>query len=212
MLMSQMRGCLEEVQWATCVVRWRARCDLPAEYEFACAQKGLRSCRAPRLDPSSSAAARASKIGAVNQWRLEAAASEEEAQLYLAANYAVEGRSAVARRLRCPERRGVLTICWDCYTHAGDDRVSPAPEREMRTRDFAVDPARCSPVSGGVSIERERSEGALRWALPARRRVPECSGSARASSRTRWQRLRTMRKGCSLRPLGHVRARARARA
>ena len=33
-LTSQMCGCLEDVQWATCVVCWRAWYDLPAEYEW----------------------------------------------------------------------------------------------------------------------------------------------------------------------------------
>ena len=159
-LTSQMCGCLAEVQWATCVVCWRAWYDLPAGYEFSYTQKGLRSPQAPWFDPSSSVITRARKKGAVNQWRVEAAGSEEEAQLYVAANYSAEECSAIAHRLQCPERRRVLTICSDCYTYVGDDYVLPAPEGEMRMCDFVVDPVWCSPVPSGVAIAHERFEGA----------------------------------------------------
>ena len=75
-LTSEMCGCLEEVQWATCVVCWRAWYDLPADYEFSCKQRGLRSTQTPWFDPSGSVVTRARKRGgAVNQWRLEAVGS-----------------------------------------------------------------------------------------------------------------------------------------
>ena len=38
-LTSEMCGCLEDVQWATCVVCWRAWYDLPDDYEFSYKQQ-----------------------------------------------------------------------------------------------------------------------------------------------------------------------------
>ena len=70
-LTSQMCGCLEEVQWATCVVCWRAWYDLPAGYEFSHTRQGLRSAEAPWFDPGASVITRARKKGAVSSgaWR-----------------------------------------------------------------------------------------------------------------------------------------------
>ena len=83
-----MCGCLEEVQWATCVVCWRAWYDLPAGYEFSQTCQGLRSSKTPWFDPAASAITRTRKKGAVNQWRLEAAGSVEEAHSYLSVRIA----------------------------------------------------------------------------------------------------------------------------
>ncbi|CAK0867486.1 unnamed protein product [Prorocentrum cordatum] len=124
-LTSQMCGRLENAQWATCVVRWRARYDLPAEYEFSHAQQGLRAQQAPWFDPGASVITRA---------------SVEEAQCYLAANYPSGGCESIARRLHDPERRRTITICGGCHMHVGEDNVLPPPAGEMRTRDFVAGP------------------------------------------------------------------------
>ena len=105
-LTSEMCGCLEEVQWATCVVCWRAWYDLPGDYEFSYKQQGLRLAQTPWFDPSASVVTRARKRGVLNQWRLEAAGSVEEAQRYLAANYSAEECETIASRLHNPEKYG----------------------------------------------------------------------------------------------------------
>ena len=87
-----MRGCLAEVQRATCAVCWRAWYDLPAGYAFSYTQQGPRSPPTPWFDPSASVITRARKKGAMNQRRLEGAGSVEEAQRYLANNYSSEER------------------------------------------------------------------------------------------------------------------------
>ena len=155
-----MCGCLEEVQWATCLVCWRAWYDLPGDYEFSYKQQGLRSAQAPWFDPSASVVTRARKRGVLNQWRLEAAGSVEKAQRYLAANYSAEECETIARRLHNPERKRVITICGDCCTHVGEDHVLLAPVGEMRMCDYVVDPIWCSPRPSGPAIAHERFEGA----------------------------------------------------
>ena len=158
-LTSQMCGCLEEVQWATCVVCWRAWYDLPAGYEFSHTGQGLRSPEAPWFDPGASVITRARKKGAVNQWRLEVAGSVEEAHGYLAANYSPAECDAIVRRLHSPSRKRAVAMCADCYTHIGDDHVLPAPVGEMRMCDFVVDPVWCSARPSGPAIAHERFEG-----------------------------------------------------
>ena len=93
-----MWGCLEEVQWTTCVVCWRPWYDLPGDYEFSYKQQGLRLAQTPWFDPSASVVTRARKRGVLNQWRLEAAGSVDQAQRYLAANYSSEECETIARR------------------------------------------------------------------------------------------------------------------
>ena len=158
-LTSQMCGCLEDVQWATCVVCWRAWYDLPAEYEFSYTQQGLRAQQAPWFDPGASVITRAGKKSHVNQWRLEAAGSVEEAQCYLAANYPSGECESIARRLHDPERKRIITICGGCHMHVGEDHVLPPPAGEMRMCDFVVDPVWCTPRSDGPAIAHERFDG-----------------------------------------------------
>ena len=159
-LTSEMCGCLEEVQWATCVVCWRAWYDLPAGYEFSCTQQGLRSPQAPWFDSSASVITRARKKEAVNQWRLEATGSVEEARNFLAANYTPAEHEAIARRVHQPDRKRVMTICGGCHAHVDEDHVLPAPEGEMRLCDYVVDPVSCSATPDGPAIAHERFEGA----------------------------------------------------
>ncbi|CAK0889497.1 unnamed protein product [Prorocentrum cordatum] len=156
-LTSEMCGRLEEVQWATCVVCWRAWCDLPAGYEFSRTQQGLRSPQAPWFDSSASVITRARKKEAVNQWRLEASGSVEEARNFLAANAEHE---AIARRVHEPDGKRVMTICAGCHAHLNEDHVLPAPEEEMRLCDYVVDPVSCSATPDGPAIAHERFEGA----------------------------------------------------
>ena len=132
---------------------------MPPDFEFSDRQQGIRSPPAPWFDPSASVITGAQKKGAANQWRLEAAASEE-ARSYLAANYSPAECGAIARRLHNSDRQRAVTICADCYAQVGEDHVPPAPVGEMRLCVFVVDPARCAVSPSDPAIARERFEGA----------------------------------------------------
>ena len=96
---------------------------------------------------------RAREQDAMNQWRFETAGSE-------AANYSITECDAIVRRLHSPERKRVVAICADCYTHVGDDHILPAPVGEMRMCDIVADPLWCSARPSGPAIAHERFEGA----------------------------------------------------
>ena len=103
----------------------------------------------------------ARKKGVVNQWRLQAAGSVEEACGYLAANYRPVDCAAITSRLLCADRQRSVTICKECQEHVGDDMVIPAPQGEMRLCDYVVDPVWCSARPSGPAVAHERFEGAL---------------------------------------------------
>jgi len=137
---SEMCGFLEQVVWTTCVACWRAWYDLPSGHVFSHAQQGVRSDPAPWFDASASVIAGSLRKRAVNQWRLQAAGSVEEARGYLAANYPPAECEAITNRLLCGDRKRSVTICTECQKHVGDDMVISAPQGEMRLCDYVVDP------------------------------------------------------------------------
>ncbi len=159
-LTSEMCGCLEQVEWMTCVACWRAWYDLPSGYEFSHTEQGARSAPAPWFDLSTSVVAGAQKRCPVNQWRLKAAGSVEDARAYLEANYDPLECAAVMARLLCAERKRSVTICTECQKHVPENLVIPAPQGEMRHCDYVVDPVWCSEMHGRPAVTHERFEGA----------------------------------------------------
>ena len=63
----------------------------------------------------------------MNQWRLRGAASADDAQSFLSANYLDQECSRIAERLVCSVRKRSITICTECEQNLQDDRTVAAP-------------------------------------------------------------------------------------
>ena len=97
-----MYECMEQCEWATCVVCWRAWYDLPPDYHFEELLLGVSPSPTPWFTLADSAIVGARRRGPVNQWRLGGAGSEAEARQFLAANHPPDVCAAVLARAALP--------------------------------------------------------------------------------------------------------------
>ena len=77
---SELYESLEQTEWRTCVVCWRAWYDPPQDYNFQQLVLGRRSVPVPWFNLAESEVLGSKRRHAVNQWRLRGAASAEDAQ------------------------------------------------------------------------------------------------------------------------------------
>ena len=77
---SQLYEALEQTEWRTCVVCWRAWYDPPQEYGFQKVQLGRRSTPVPWFNLAESKVLGNKKRRCVNQWCVRSDASAEDAQ------------------------------------------------------------------------------------------------------------------------------------
>ena len=96
----------------------------------------------------------------MNQWRLDAVGSADQARLYLDSNYSSEESEKISRRIHSPQAKRAMTICGDCVKHVGEDYRLPDPAGDTRMCDFVVDPVWYTPSVSGPAIPHERFEGA----------------------------------------------------
>ena len=142
------------------MVCWRAWYDPPQDYDFEKLVLGRRMLPVPWFNLAKSEVLGCRKRHAVNQWRLRGAASADDAQSFLSANYPDQECSRIAERLVCPVRKRSITICTECEQHVQDDRTVAAPGSALRLCDHVVDPVYTCPCTQGPEAAHERFQGA----------------------------------------------------
>ena len=114
---SELYQSLEQTEWRTCVVCWRAWYDPPQDYNFQELVLGRRSAPVPWFNLAESEVLGSKKRRAVNQWCLRGAGSAEDAQRFLVANYPDREVRLITDSLVCPLRKRSITICAECEEH-----------------------------------------------------------------------------------------------
>ena len=137
---SQLYESLEQTEWRTCVVCWRAWYDPPQEYGFQKVQLGRRSTPVPWFNLAESKVLGNKKRRCVNQWCVRSDASAEDAQSFLVANYPEREVERITESLVCPQRMRSITFCAECKQHVQDDFTVAAPGGVLRLCDHVVDP------------------------------------------------------------------------
>ena len=157
---AQMYECLQQAEWRTCVVCWRAWYDPPQNYDFEQLVLGRKAVPVPWFNLAESSVLGARKRHAVNQWCLRGAASAQDALTFLAANYPEDECRRITEHLVCPARQRSVTICSACVQHVREDSTLAAPEGGMRVCDYVVDPMFTCPSTQGPQAAHERFQGA----------------------------------------------------
>ena len=157
---AQMYECLEQAEWRTCVVCWRAWYDPPQDYQFERLVLGRKTSPVPWFNLAESVVLGARKRQAVNQWCLRGAASAQAALTFLSANYPDDECRRISEYLVCPARKRSVTICCACEQHVQEDSTLAAPEGGMRVCDYVVDPVFTCSRTQGPQAAHERFQGA----------------------------------------------------
>ena len=121
------------------MVCWRAWYDLSQDYEFQKLVLGRKTLPVPWFNLAESEVLSSRMRHAVNQWRLRGAASAEDAQRFLSANYSDWECRCITERLVCPARKRSITICAECEQHVQEDFTMVGPGSALRLCDHVVD-------------------------------------------------------------------------
>ena len=102
---AEMYECLEQAEWITGVVCWRAWYDPPQGYDFEKLVLGRKTLPVPWFNLAESVVLGAGKRHAVNQWCLRGAASAQDALTFLFSNYPDDQCRRITEHLVCPAGR-----------------------------------------------------------------------------------------------------------
>ena len=138
---------------------WRAWYDPPQDYNFQELVLGRRSAPVPWFNLAESEVLGSKRRHNVNQWRLRGAASAEDAQRFLVANYPDREVRRITESLVCPLRKRSITICEECEQHVQTDFILAAPDSVLRLCDHVVDPVYTSECTQGPETAHERFQG-----------------------------------------------------